>query len=97
MSTHLLIETGHARRLAACDEPFANGQPGSDDIAEVTCRACLNLFPGADVAMSVSKGHVNYPHEPGRLYDCPACEDQCHCTPAVARGEETECIWGGHE
>ena len=23
--------------------------------------------------------HVDYPHEPGRLYDCPACEAQCHC------------------
>lgn len=24
--------------------------------------------------------HVDYPHEPGRLYDCPACEAECHCT-----------------
>lgn len=22
--------------------------------------------------------HVNYPHEPGYLYDCPACEAQRH-------------------
>jgi hypothetical protein len=23
--------------------------------------------------------HVDYPHEPGTLYDCPACESTCHC------------------
>jgi hypothetical protein len=27
-----------------------------------------------------SPAHVDYPHEPGRLYDCPACEAECHCT-----------------
>lgn len=26
--------------------------------------------------------HVDYPHEPGRLYDCPACEEgPCACDP----------------
>lgn len=34
--------------------------------------------------------HVDYPHEPGRLYDCPACEARCHCTPGT-----TECIFDG--
>jgi hypothetical protein len=37
--------------------------------------------------------HVNYPHEAGRLFDCPACESACHCGPGVARGEETECVY----
>lgn len=23
--------------------------------------------------------HVDYPHEPGYLYDCLACEAECHC------------------
>ena len=23
--------------------------------------------------------HVNYPHTPGYLHDCPACESRCHC------------------
>lgn len=23
--------------------------------------------------------HVDYPHEPGRMYACPACEDRCFC------------------
>lgn len=22
--------------------------------------------------------HVDYPHEPGTLYDCDACESECH-------------------
>jgi hypothetical protein len=43
--THLLIETGRASSLAACDEPFANGEPGSHDITEVDCGVCLALFP----------------------------------------------------
>jgi hypothetical protein len=35
--------------------------------------------------------HVNYPHNPGRLYDCEACEASCHCTD-----DGTECVWSGH-
>jgi hypothetical protein len=23
--------------------------------------------------------HVDYPHDPGCLLDCAACEDHCHC------------------
>jgi hypothetical protein len=34
--------------------------------------------------------HANYPHEPGRLYDCPACESTCHC-----KAGETECVHDG--
>ena len=43
-------------------------------------------------ADELSGGHVNYPHEPGYLCDCPACEAECHCTPGSA-----ECVWSGHE
>jgi len=25
--------------------------------------------------------HVDYPHMPGMLYDCEACEAECFCTP----------------
>lgn len=28
---------------------------------------------------SAGVGHVNYPHHPGYLYDCPACEAECFC------------------
>jgi len=24
--------------------------------------------------------HVDYPHEPGTLYDCEACEQECFCS-----------------
>jgi len=34
--------------------------------------------------------HADYPHEPGRLYDCPACEARCHCTPGT-----TTCVFDG--
>lgn len=43
-ATHLLIDTGRAGRLAACDEPFANGELGADALVLVTCSACLKMF-----------------------------------------------------
>lgn len=43
-ATHLLIETGHASRVTICDEPFSNGQPGTEDITAVTCVYCLALL-----------------------------------------------------
>lgn len=42
--------------------------------------------PGADQATT----HVDYPHLPGRLPDCPACQAHCHCTPGDA-----ECVYDG--
>jgi hypothetical protein len=41
--------------------------------------------------MSTGFPHADYPHEPGRLYDCQACEASCHCT-----ADGTECVWSGH-
>lgn len=34
--------------------------------------------------------HNEYPHLPGTLYDCQACESACHCTP-----DSAECVYGG--
>lgn len=34
--------------------------------------------------------HVDYPHWPGYLIDCPACEAECHCAPGNA-----ECVYEG--
>lgn len=28
--------------------------------------------------------HADYPHEPGTLYDCPACEAVCFCNELAA-------------
>ena len=34
--------------------------------------------------------HVNYPHTPGQLYDCPECESQCFCGDLRY---ETSCVY----
>lgn len=34
--------------------------------------------------------HNDYPHNPGSLYDCAACEAACHCLP-----DESECVFSG--
>lgn len=31
------------------------------------------------MSLPCSDQHANYPHHPGTLYDCPACESACHC------------------
>lgn len=47
-----------------------------------TCPGC-----GCDTGQPQ---HADYPHEPGRLHDCPACEASCHCTANAA-----ECVYEG--
>lgn len=40
--------------------------------------------------------HVDYPHEPGRLPYCLACEAQCWCNPGIGWAPElgvTPCIY----
>lgn len=44
----------------------------------------------ADTAATVP--HADYPHSPGYLIDCEACESECHCTDGAA-----ECVWAGHD
>jgi len=39
---------------------------------------------------AAAKQHADYPHLPGTLYDCPACEARCHCTPGA-----TQCVYNG--
>jgi len=34
--------------------------------------------------------HADFPHEPGRLYGCGACEAACHCAPGAS-----ECVFSG--
>lgn len=41
--------------------------------------------------MDIGLMHVDYPHEPGYLHDCPACESRCHCTPRSA-----PCVFDGY-
>lgn len=42
-----------------------------------------------------SPAHVDYPHIPGYLYDCPACESACHCPGTSAAIGTTECVYPG--
>lgn len=47
---------------------------------------------GAEYDSTVSTiPHVDYPHPAGYLYDCPACERECHCRKGFA-----ECVFDGH-
>jgi len=41
--------------------------------------------------------HVDYPHHPGQLFDCPACESgDCVCVPATDAGCVSDaCIMSG--
>lgn len=41
--------------------------------------------------------HSDYPHEPGRLYDCPACESQCLCTGLQGHTQCVFCVLSGEE
>lgn len=41
-------------------------------------------------ARSVLPEHASYPHVPGYLFDCEACEASCHCTPG-----HTVCAFSG--
>lgn len=41
-------------------------------------------------AVAYREWHADYPHEPGYLYDCAACEARCHCTSGHA-----ECVFSG--
>jgi len=34
-----------------------------------------------DTASQREPAHADYPHHPGTLYDCPACEAECFCNP----------------
>lgn len=39
--------------------------------------------------------HADYPHEPGRLPDCPRCEAECFCDHIKAQYERgyTQCVF----
>jgi hypothetical protein len=71
----------------------AMGQEALDDAADAYLNAASQSF--WDELERIARHHLppahcGYPHEPGRLYDCPACESKCHCTPGDA-----ECIFAG--
>lgn len=44
----------------------------------------------SDTGLTSADTHNEYPHIPGYLYDCQACESACHCTP-----DSAECVYDG--
>ena len=43
-----------------------------------------------DIADEPAMPDADYPHTPGYLHDCAACESACHCAPGA-----DECVFGG--
>jgi hypothetical protein len=70
------IRVWHNRFLAMAEQLTLNGY-------DIIANHCA-WTPGRKAQ------HVDNPHEPGRLYDCPACEDQCHCVES-----STQCVFTG--
>lgn len=60
--------------------------PLTEQEAHECCRHFTNGDCGTNSVWFVSMVHVDYPHHPGTLYDCPACETVCYCT------ESSQCI-----
>lgn len=56
----------------AIDDVREVDRPGSTDVVALDA---LSRW----VRDHPSRMHVEYPHEQGRLYDCPACEGHCWC------------------
>lgn len=64
-----------------CGEPtyFLPGEAGSQESGHYLYHDHDDDIP-----------HVDYPHWPGYLHDCPACEARCFCTAG-----NLECVFEG--
>lgn len=77
--------TTHPReyRLAWVAHPYAGGETlsierlGNYPTLAKARTAARHL---AAAVVELDRCHADYPHEPGRLFDCPACEARCWCT-----------------
>lgn len=45
------------------------------------------MFYHDDTPERAGAGHADYPHAPGQLYGCAACESCCFCEPG-----STQCV-----
>lgn len=55
----------------------------NDSYSTSACDGCGSPLHGERHAVTIEKSepqHADYPHEPGTLYDCPACEENCYCS-----------------
>lgn len=69
-------EGPHADECAVCDEP----------VMDMDLYLCLDGGDSAHRGCVVI--HTDYPHEAGYLTGCPACMEQCFCTPG-----HTQCVF----
>lgn len=75
------------------------GAPGTYGTSHAAgARVIAHIRPGgysvdlasSQVADAEIIPHTDYPHHPGHLYDCAACELACHCASG-----ESECVFEG--
>lgn len=76
------------------DGPDSYGLPKASALNNpnyVFCDTCKGVSESALEGTPLDEiPHADYPHEPGRLDDCPRCEAECFCT---GRPEHTECVF----
>lgn len=78
LSDYPVADEEHFCRLEWERNHPADGRCYSDD---PDCHPCGHV-------------HSGYPHEPGRLHDCWACELECHCTNDPGH---TQCVYCAYE
>lgn len=49
-----------------------------------------HVRPAEPESATAEADHSDYPHWPGTLYDCPACEARCYCD-----ADSAECVYSG--
>lgn len=87
---------GEPRKILVTDRPtmtllskFQEHQDQGRQYSEALRNAVATVkarYPSAVPTVN----HTDYPHHPGYLHDCPACEASCHCTEGNA-----ECVFEG--
>ncbi len=66
--------------VRAGGEGFATAYDFNDAKGRTEAEVVWTLVEAADDWERDHPRHADYPHEPGNLYDCPACEAACLCT-----------------
>lgn len=81
-------EDGPDSCVIACDVNYEDGELYCDDCGE-----------RIESAYAEPEEHQDYPHDPGYLIGCPACEERCHCGEEDGNRPQGRalCVWGGHD
>jgi hypothetical protein len=83
------INEGSYREVANGDGELLTDEHGNWQFAALDAEILAAQHGGRVIS------HADYPHEPGHLYGCQACEGACHCGPGVQADTETECVFEG--